>query len=152
MSADYLAIARRVPRRTIEPAHAQEAQKAQEGGLSALNALFAHPNSAFVLRDWFEERAAIRQFEGGYSRDMAERLAYGELVEAWCESHPIAHDRWRCAGCGESLTGEALDLPDGARVHWERQREFACLISYGFMRKRRAPEALATLGLSPPLN
>jgi hypothetical protein len=38
-------------------------------------------------RDWYEERAAIRQFEGGYSREEAERLAKGEAEDRWRRGH-----------------------------------------------------------------
>lgn len=31
---------------------------------------------------WFEERAAIREFDGGLSRDAAERLAWFDLTQA----------------------------------------------------------------------
>ena len=101
-------------------------------------------------REFFEERAAIRQYEAGYSRQVAERLAYGECIEGWWELHCGPHLPGLCAGCGEPLAADTLDLPDGARVHWERDREFTCLIAYGFARKRRAVAALAALGLQPP--
>jgi hypothetical protein len=66
-------------------------------------------------RDWYQERAAIRQFDAGYRREDAERLAFGEVVEAWCRAHPIEPHLLRCAGCGKPLEGmDILDLPDGA--------------------------------------
>src|SRR5262249_26886086 len=40
--------------------------------------------------NWHEvyaERAAFREFEAGYRRSVAENLAYGETVEAWCREH-----------------------------------------------------------------
>src|SRR5262249_744496 len=103
--------------------------------------------------DWLElyaERAAFRQYEAGYRRDVAQRLAFGEVVEAWCRRHPQPHDPAVCAGCGRPLAVDVLDLPDGSRVHWERHREFACLIAAGLRRKERAVAALAALGLTPP--
>jgi hypothetical protein len=102
-------------------------------------------------REMYEERAAVRQYCGGYHRDIAEWLAWGEVIERWCELHPMSQQPGICAGCSELLGGVALDLCDGARVHWERRREFACLIAYGAERKRRAVEALAALGLQPPM-
>ena len=105
---------------------------------------------ARAWRDLYEERAALRQYEAGYPRDVAEGLAFGEVVEAWCRRHPDAHDPEACAGCDQPLAGEVLDLPHGARVHWERHREFACLIAYGELRRRRAVAALAELGLVDP--
>mgnify|MGYP001478760268 CR=1 FL=1 len=63
----------------------------------------------------------------------------------------LFHDRLHCVGCGEPLAAEVLDLGDGARVHWERHREFACLIAYGTERKGQAVARLAALGLQPPI-
>lgn len=103
--------------------------------------------------DWralFEERAAHRQYEGGYRRDIAERLAFAEMIELWCEQHPLDHKDGCCAGCGRPLGSEVLPLPDGGQVHWERHREFSCLISYGAVRIRRAITSLSGRGLLPP--
>jgi hypothetical protein len=106
---------------------------------------------AVDLRHAYEERVGIRLYDAGYTRHEAERLAYGETIEHWCERHPLRLQPGSCAGCGEPLATAALELPDGARVHWERDREFKCLISYGFRRKHRAVEALAMRGLQPPI-
>ena len=32
-------------------------------------------------KEFYEERAAIREFEGGYSREEAEKLAYAETLQ-----------------------------------------------------------------------
>jgi hypothetical protein len=101
-------------------------------------------------RELFEERAAFRQFEAGYRPEVAEHLAFGEVVEGWCRRYPQPYDPDICAGCGQPLAGNALDLPDGSRVHWERHREFMCLIDAGLRRKERALAALAAHGLLPP--
>lgn len=111
------------------------------------------PHGAADATDWrelYQERAAMRQYSGGYGRDVAERLAYGECIEHWCELHPEPLKPELCAGCRAPLVADVLDLPDGARVHWEREREFWCLVAYGFRRKRRAVAALAALGVQPP--
>ena len=101
-------------------------------------------------RDLYEERCAIRQFEAGYPKAIAERLAWGETIEAWCDRHPPLSETRVCAGCGKPLGHDVLDLPDRVRVHFEFEREFGCLIASGFARKRRAVAALAALGLRPP--
>jgi hypothetical protein len=101
-------------------------------------------------RKLFEERCLTRRRRAGYSKPAAMRLAWGEVVETWCDLHPLPLVAGRCAGCGKPLGPEILDLPDGAQVHFEPEREFACLIAYGFARKHRAVEALAALGLHPP--
>jgi hypothetical protein len=101
------------------------------------------------LVEFFNERAAIREYEGHRPRDIAERLAYWEIVETWCGRHPQRFAPGMCAGCGKPLNGKTLDLPDGARVHFNDNR-FACLIAYGSSRRARAKAALAELGLFPP--
>jgi hypothetical protein len=102
------------------------------------------------LLDLFQERAAIREFEGRRSRDLAERLAYAEILEAWCSRHPQQFIPGICAGCRQPTGHLGLNLPDGTRVHFEGTN-YQCLISYGASRKRRAVEALAGLGLMPPI-
>jgi hypothetical protein len=106
---------------------------------------------AVDLRYAYEERVGIRVYDAGYTRREAERLAYGEIIEQWCQRHPFQLHPGSCAGCDELLATGALELPDGAFVHWERDQEFRCLIAYGFRRKRRAVEALALRGLHPPV-
>jgi hypothetical protein len=103
------------------------------------------------LRHAYEERVGIRLYDAGYTRHEAERLAYGEIIEQWCDRHPLRLQPGSCAGCREPLATGGLELPDGARVHWEQDQDFRCLIAYGFRRKRRAVEVLALGGLKPPI-
>jgi hypothetical protein len=35
------------------------------------------------MLEYFEERAAIMQYEGGCTRERAEELAYGEMLQKW---------------------------------------------------------------------
>jgi hypothetical protein len=94
--------------------------------------------------DWvgmYEERCAIREHEAGYDRDTAEE---------WCNLCLSLPSPSLCAGCGESLGAAFLDLPDGARIHWERDTVVACLLAYCFTRNQHAGEELAIVGLQPP--
>jgi hypothetical protein len=50
-------------------------------------ALLAILAEASDWRDLYEERAAIREFDGGYPRAEAERLAWGELEDHWHRLH-----------------------------------------------------------------
>jgi len=56
------------------------------------------PTEAEDWRDFFHERAAHREFDGGYSRADAERLAFGEMILAWHRRHGARPDPHRCAG------------------------------------------------------
>ena len=53
---------------------------------SALLAGVADPERQADLRDAFEHRAAVAEFDGCLGRDEAERLAFGELWQTWCEA------------------------------------------------------------------
>jgi hypothetical protein len=78
-------------------------------------------------RDFFKERAAIREIVGAHS------------------------DPRRCPGCGDELAGEAdLALCDGARVHLDAVRGVNCVIAYGQKWRGAAVTALRALGLDAP--
>jgi len=102
------------------------------------------PDHPGAWHDFLEERAALRQYDGRYSRGDAERLAWEELE---CHWHRLCGERVPrnlCAGCLRPIdTGEALDLDDGCRVH------LACVTRYGRRWREAAARALATLGLRP---
>jgi hypothetical protein len=99
-------------------------------------------------RDLFAERTAIRQFDGGYSRAEAERLAWGELQNRWHIAHAERVPRHLCAACRRPIVGPALDLIDGNRVHDADGHE--CLIRYGERWRGAATRALVAMGLRPP--
>ena len=102
-----------------------------------------------VWRGWFAERAAIREFDAGYPRPMAERLSYNEAVYRWHRLFGARPDPACCAGCDQPVSGrEAWRLPGGARVHVDN--DYHCLIEYGRRWRSPAVEALAAHGLTPP--
>ncbi len=51
---------------------------------SALLAGVADPERRADLRDAFEHRAGVAEFDACLGRDEAERLAFGELWQTWC--------------------------------------------------------------------
>jgi len=57
-------------------------------------------------RDLFDERAAHHEFDGGYSRADAERLAFGEMILEWHRLLGVPPEPNHCAGCGNELPGE----------------------------------------------
>jgi hypothetical protein len=96
-------------------------------------------------RDLLDERAAIRQFDGGYGHAEAERLAWEEIE---CLRHRLFGERVSrdlCAGCLQPIApAQALALDHGCRVH------LACVSRYGRRWREAAATALAALGLYPP--
>jgi hypothetical protein len=99
-------------------------------------------------RDMYEERAAIRQYDGGYPRAEAERLAWGAMENRWHLEHGERVPRDICAGCRRAVgEAEALDLIDGDRVHMKGYR---CRTAYEERWRSAATTALIVLGLQPP--
>jgi hypothetical protein len=102
-----------------------------------------------IWRNLFEERVASYKLVGRYTREEAERLAWDELENRWHVEHGERVPRDLCTGCrtpiGES---EALDLIDGNRVHFANN---ACLIRHGDRWRGVATQALAAMGLKPPV-
>jgi hypothetical protein len=125
--------------------------------------------------DLYEKRAAIRQYDGHYSRAEAEALAWGEMQNRWHAEHGERVSRDFCAGCRRPIgTAAALDLIDGSRVHLdvrvpvERDHGFRwkmitqspehaldggndCLIRHGKRWRAAATRALTAFGLCPPV-
>ena len=102
-------------------------------------------------RDFFDERAAHREFDGGHLRADAEHLAFGEMILEWHRRYGARPDPDRCAGCGDDLPGKSgLALCDGARVHFDAVRKVDCIITYGKKWRSAAVAALRELGFNPP--
>jgi hypothetical protein len=98
---------------------------------------------------WYEERAAIRQFDGGHTREEAERLAWGEVEDRWHRAHGERVPRDVCAGCRRPIgSAVALDLADGNRVHHDHAN--MCLTQHGDRWRAVATRALAAMGLRSP--
>jgi hypothetical protein len=105
---------------------------------------------SLAWRDWHQERAAIREFEAGYPRPIAERLGFNEYIDRWRRPHwSTPADTACCAGCDKPLSvREALLLPDGVRIHLDH--EYRCLIACGRRWRGAAVKGLAGLGIVPP--
>ena len=102
-----------------------------------------------IWSDLYEERAAHRQFDGGYPRVEAELLAWRQIEWRWHLAHRERVPAEVCAGCGQLIRAdEALDLIDGVRVH---MKGYCCRMAYEQRWRRAATDALTELGLQPPV-
>ena len=102
-------------------------------------------------RDFFDERAAHREFDGGHSRADAERLAFGEMILEWHRRYGARPDPFRCAGCGDDMPSKGgMALNDGTRVHLDAVRRVDCIIAYGQKWRGAGATALRELGFDPP--
>jgi hypothetical protein len=98
----------------------------------------------------YEERAAIRQYDGGESRAVAETMAWQEVAVLWYREHGHRIPAHLCAGCHGPLDGaEVLLLPHGERAHADAGD--VCIRLYGGRWKRQAAIALAAIGIPVPV-
>jgi hypothetical protein len=100
---------------------------------------------------YWHERLTARTFEwfnGTRSWISAQRLAWGDLENEWHSLYGVRWPAWRCPGCEKSITGlDAINLPDGNRVHFE---PIECIIEFGRRWRGDARRALIALGVEPP--
>jgi hypothetical protein len=101
-------------------------------------------------RCW-HERFTAKAFEwllGPRDWEAAKRLAWGDLENEWHHRRGKRWPAWQCAGCQRPIGGlEALNLPDGNRVHFD---PIDCLLRFGRRWRGEARAALIALGLDPP--
>jgi hypothetical protein len=101
---------------------------------------------------WWQDRYAARishWFLRGRRRwQVAEALAYAEVLNEWHVRHGRCWPQSQCAGCDEPIAdGAALTFADGNRVHFE---DLDCLLSNGKRWRGAAIAGLHTVGLNPP--
>jgi hypothetical protein len=99
--------------------------------------------SAADWQAYFEERAAIREFDGRLPRVGAERLAFDDTVAHWLSAHPTsASDVEQCAHCGYRTRGELLPvLASGGHV-WVHNK---CWSDWYAARTREAVAAVGAM-------
>ena len=68
-----------------------------------------------IWSDLYEERAAHRQFDGGYPRVEAELFAWQEIEWRWHLVHRERVPAQVCAGCGQLIRGGRGSRPDRRR-------------------------------------
>jgi hypothetical protein len=131
--------------------HSFQDQEAQIGSddLEIVHSAAIAASGPEVWHDLYQERAAIREYDGGYTRSEAELLAWRELECRWHMAHCQPAAAGVCAGCHQPLGNEdVILLLDRNRVH--NRDGHACLIRYGERWRDAAAKALIALGLWPP--
>ena len=108
------------------------------------------PSPPWDAADWqamYDERAAIREFDGELPRPEAERLALADTVDQWLTQHPppATDDSDGCVHCGDPLDDGAIPVLAGDRGHvWLHGR---CHRNWLDERRRQAGEALRAMGI-----
>lgn len=99
--------------------------------------------SAEDWRLYFEERAAVAEFDGGLPRDQAEVQAFECCVVKWLDLNPTPSGPGHCAWCGES---HAPVVPFGIEPEntWLHHQ---CWTEWQKMRRSHAKEALTRMGI-----
>ena len=107
----------------------------------------------WTAEDWFaffEERAAIAEFEAGLARDKAEARAFLCCVSEWLNRNPASCPPGRCLHCGgRECPGDVL-LPHGTEVAGHVWLHSRCWSAWHAGRKAEARAALGAMGLSAP--
>jgi hypothetical protein len=130
---------------------AQELRKHGPAGGDGVTGGEGQPWSACDWQAYFEERAGIREFDGGLPRTEAEPLALEDAVTHWLCQHPApaSDPRHGCVHCGSGDgAGDTLlaVLAPGGHV-WVHDR---CWGPWQRARRHEAQEALRGLGLAFP--
>jgi hypothetical protein len=104
--------------------------------------------------DWqtyFDERAAIAEFDGGLSRAEAEALAFECCIGHWLTIVPPAiADDGNCPGCNQPLGEQAVPVLRAGGGHvWLHH---GCIEKFTVRRRMEARRALTEMGIYCPLS
>jgi hypothetical protein len=105
---------------------------------------------SWTALDWeayFDERAGVREYEGGFDRGMAERLAFEDTIAHWMSVHlPVATEPDRCVYCREAavLDDTLLPMLAAAGNTWIHR---SCWTGWEIKRRDEAIVSLRTMGL-----
>ena len=105
--------------------------------------------SAEDWRLFFEERAAIAEFDGGLPRKNAEAQAFECCVVTWLDRNPAPSAPGRCAWCGRSES-HAPVVPFGTEPGTHIWLHAQCWTEWQKMRRSQAREALNRMGIGNP--
>jgi hypothetical protein len=100
--------------------------------------------------DWrlfFEERAAVVEFDGGLLRTQAEAQALECCIVEWLNRNPTPSAPGRCACCGHAESHNAVVLPFGTEPGTHTWLHAECWPAWQKVRRSRAREALARIGI-----
>ena len=105
---------------------------------------------AWDATDWqalYDERAAIREYDGELPRPEAERLALNDCIDWWLTQHPPEPtDDVVCVHCSDPLDDDAIPVLAGYNGHtWLHGR---CHHSWLAKRRAEAEQVLAAMGVA----
>ena len=159
-AAHALKSARAVGIRMRADGDALELEASEPPPPAVLNLLFRHKaetlrllrpaNDGWSPEDWqvfFEERASILEFDGGFSRTEAERQAFVSCVTEWLNRNPMPSMPGSCLACGgRERPGDPL-LPFGNETTGHAWLHRVCWSAWCRAREQDAIAALASMGI-----
>jgi hypothetical protein len=106
--------------------------------------------SAEDYQAYFEERAAIVEFDGGLQRSKAETVAHAWTAHEWLAHHFAPSPAGCCAHCGGPDRSHDALLPHGMTSTGHIWTHSSCGPAWHAGRQAEAVAALAAMGLPPP--
>ena len=118
----------------------------------AIVALLRRRSSHWTVEDWeafFDERAGIREHDGGLPREQAEALAFDDSIVEWLLRHPVQSKPGSCLGCGRGEEHAGIVVPFGTEPSGHVWLHSDCWPAWYSGRKAEAAAALSAMGISP---
>jgi hypothetical protein len=103
--------------------------------------------SADDWRLYFEERAAVAEFDGGLPRAGAEAQAFECCIVAWLNRNPAPSVAGRCAWCGHAGSHNTVVLPFGTEPGTHTWLHPECWPEWRNVRRNQALETLTRNGI-----
>jgi hypothetical protein len=117
------------------PVTVLEALSRHKAGVMALLRASNDGWSAEEWRAFYDERAAMAEFDGGLPRPEAESLALASCVLEWLDRNPARSLPGRCHHCGEGEHAGDLLVPLGIEVIGHSWLHWRCWPSWYTARK-----------------
>jgi hypothetical protein len=119
----------------------------------AIVTLLRRQLSHWAVEDWeafFDERAGIREHDGGLPREQAEALAFDDSVVEWLLRHPVQSKPGFCLGCGRGDEHAGIVVPFGTEASGHVWLHSDCWPAWHAARKAEAAAALSVMGIGSP--
>ena len=116
----------------------------------AIVALLRRQISNWTVEDWeafFDERAGIREHDGGLPRKQAEALAFDDSIVEWLLRHPVQSRPGSCLGCGLGDEHAGIVVPFGTEASGHVWLHPDCWPAWHGSRKAEAAAALSVMGI-----
>lgn len=98
-------------------------------------------------RAFYDERAAIAEFDSGLSRREADALAHACCLTEWLNRHPVRSSPHRCLWCGQAEGSLGPLVPFGNEAAGHAWLHHRCWEDWHTRRTIEATDAIAAKGI-----